>query len=141
MVNITTPSAYHEGARMTPEAAPADARDHLPLKPDLFHILLALEEGDRHGYGIIKEVERSTAGEIRLEPSPLYRRLKRLLEAGIVEESEKRPAPELDDERRRYYRLTEHGRRIVAAEARRVVALARNERVRTLAAHATINEA
>lgn len=125
---------------MPPEIAPPDPRDQLPLKPDLFHILLALDEGERHGYGIIKEVERSTGGGIRLEPSPLYRRLKRLLEAGIVEESEKRPAPELDDERRRYYRLTEYGRRIVAAEARRVVALARNDRVRTLAADATTNE-
>ncbi len=104
-----------------------------PLKPDLFHILLALEEEERHGYGIIKEVEQRTEGGIRLEPSPLYRRLKRLLDANIVEESDKRPAPELDDERRRYYRLTQSGRRMLAAEARRVVALAGSERVRRLA--------
>lgn len=107
--------------------------DHLPLKPDLFHILLALEEAERHGYGIIKEVERSTGGQIRLEPSPLYRRLKRLMEVGVVEESAKRPAPELDDERRRYYRLSPYGRRLVRAEARRLVALAGSRRVRALA--------
>jgi DNA-binding PadR family transcriptional regulator len=109
------------------------AATHPPLKPDLFYILLALEEGERHGYGIIKEVERSTDGQIRLEPSPLYRRLKRLLDDGVVEESEKRPVPELDDERRRYYRLTACGRRLVTAEARRLVALAGSERVRALA--------
>jgi DNA-binding PadR family transcriptional regulator len=112
--------------RSNPEGNP-------PLKPDLFHILLALEESERHGYGIIKEVERSTDGQIRLEPSPLYRRLKRLLDEGIVEESEKRPAPELDDERRRYYRLSASGRQLVTAEARRLVALAGSERVRALA--------
>ena len=111
-----------------------DPDAYLPLKPDLFHILLALDEGERHGYGIIKEVGRSTEGQIRLEPSPLYRRLKRLLDTGIVEESEKRPVPELDDERRRYYRLTKLGRLVVTAEARRLVALAGSDRVRNLAA-------
>ncbi len=108
----------------------------LPLKPDLFQILLALEERERHGYGIIKEVQRSTDGQIRLEPSPLYRRLKRLLDSGIVEETDKRPVPELDDERRRYYRLTDHGRALVAAEAQRLVALAGSERVKNLAQEA-----
>ncbi len=105
----------------------------LPLKPDLFQILLALEEGERHGYGIIKEVERSTDGQTRLEPSPLYRRLKRLLDSGIVEEADKRPVPELDDERRRYYRLTDYGRQLVAAEAQRLVKLAASERIKNLA--------
>ena len=105
----------------------------LPLKPDLFQILLALEEGERHGYGIIKEVERITDGQIRLEPSPLYRRLKRLLDRGIVEEADKRPVPELDDERRRYYRLTDYGRQLLAAEAQRLVKLAASERIKDLA--------
>lgn len=108
----------------------------LPLKPALFQILLALEGGERHGYGIIKEVERSTDGQIRLEPSPLYRRLKRLLDSGIVEEADKRPVPELDDERRRYYRLTDYGRALLAAEAQRLVALAGSERVKNLAQQA-----
>lgn len=116
-----------------------DPASYLPLKPDLFQILLALEDGERHGYGIIKEVERATQGQIRLEPSPLYRRLKRLLDAGILVETDKRPAPELDDERRRYYALTEFGRRIVAAEAQRVVALAGSERIRHLAQSAPGN--
>ncbi len=112
---------------------PQNPASQLPLKPDLFQILLALEEGERHGYGIIKEVERSTDGQIRLEPSPLYRRLKRLLDSGIVEEADKRPVPELDDERRRYYRLTDYGRQLVAAEAQRLVKLAASERIKNLA--------
>jgi DNA-binding PadR family transcriptional regulator len=118
---------------MTSNIGHSEPQVHLPLKPDLFYILLALEEVERHGYGIIKEVQRSTGDQIRLEPSPLYRRLKRLLDSGIVEESEKRPVPELDDERRRYYRLTRYGRAIVTAEARRLVTLAGSERVRALA--------
>lgn len=116
-----------------------DPAAHLPLKPDLFQILLALESGERHGYGIIKEVERATDGQIRLEPSPLYRRLKRLLDASVVVETDKRPVPELDDERRRYYALTDHGRRILAADAQRVVALAGSDRIRQLAESAPKN--
>ena len=116
-----------------------DPAAHLPLKPDLFQILLALESGERHGYGIIKEVERATDGQIRLEPSPLYRRLKRLLDSSVVVETDKRPVPELDDERRRYYALTDHGRRILAAEAQRVVALAGSDRIRQLADSAPKN--
>ncbi len=112
---------------------PQNPASQLPLKPDLFQILLALEEGERHGYGIIKEVERSTDGQTRLEPSPLYRRLKRLLDSGIVEEADKRPVPELDDERRRYYRLTDYGRQLVAVEAQRLVKLAASERIKNLA--------
>ncbi len=115
---------------------PQNPASQLPLKPALFQILLALEGGERHGYGIIKEVERSTDGQIRLEPSPLYRRLKRLLDSGIVEEADKRPVPELDDERRRYYRLTDYGRALLAAEAQRLVALAGSERVKNLAQQA-----
>lgn len=110
-----------------------DPAAHLPLKPDLFQILLALESGERHGYGIIKEVQRATDGQVRLEPSPLYRRLKRLLDSDIVVETDKRPVPELDDERRRYYALTDHGRRLMAAEAQRLVALAGSERIQKLA--------
>ena len=116
-----------------------DPTASLPLKPDLFQILLALESGERHGYGIIKEVEGATDGQIRLEPSPLYRRLKRLLDSGILVETDKRPVPELDDERRRYYALTDYGRQIVAAEARRLVALAGSDRIRQLARSAPKN--
>lgn len=110
-----------------------DVSSHLPLAPELFHILLALVEEERHGYGLVKEVERATDGRIRLAPSPLYRKLKRLMEQGIVAESERRPAPELDDERRRYYKLTAAGERLLRAEARRLVALVGEEQVRRLA--------
>ena len=103
------------------------------MKPDLFQILLALEDEERHGYAILKEVERNTNGQVRLEPSPLYRRLKRLLDAGIVQEADQRPVPELDDERRRYYRLTDYGRQLVTAEAQRLVKLAASERIKNLA--------
>lgn len=114
-------------------SANADPTSLLPLTPELFHILLALADTERHGYGLVKQVERATGGAVRLAPSPLYRRLKRLMEQGIVAESERRPAPELDDERRRYYRLTAAGRKVLRAEARRLVALAGDERVRGLA--------
>lgn len=113
-----------------------DPQKFLPLKPDLFHILLALSEEELHGYGIMKAVEESTDKQIVLDPSPLYRRLKRLLEAGIVAESETRPAADQDDERRRYYRLTRFGRRVLSAEASRMVALSRTSAVRALAAKA-----
>ena len=89
---------------MAQTAKQTDSPEPAPMKPDLFQILLALEDEERHGYAILKEVERNTNGQVRLEPSPLYRRLKRLLDAGIVQEADQRPVPELDDERRRYYR-------------------------------------
>jgi len=117
----------------TPDPEP---RPFVPLKPDLFHILLALSERELHGYGIMKSVQDATAGQIILEPSPLYRRLKRLLEMGIVAESSRRPAADLDDERRRYYRLTDLGRRVLAADAARMVALSKTATVQTLASEA-----
>ena len=118
---------------MTPTAKHTDATEPAPMKPDLFQILLALEDEERHGYAILKEVERNTNGQVRLEPSPLYRRLKRLLDAGVVQEADQRPVPELDDERRRYYRLTDYGRQLVTAEAQRLVKLAASERIKNLA--------
>ena len=106
---------------------------HAPLRPDLFEVLLALSQQDLHGYGIVKEVERATRGRIRLAPSPLYRRLRRLIRDGVVVEADERPAPDVDDERRRYHRLTETGRCLLADEARRLTELAADERVRRLA--------
>ena len=109
-----------------------DPRSLLPLTPIVFQVLLALSDGDRHGYGIIREVDERTDGLIVLRTGTLYTVLKRLLELDLVEDSDKRPAPDEDDERRRYYRLTAFGRTVMAAEARRlesVVALARNKRV------------
>ena len=110
----------------------ADPRSLLPLTPIVFQVLLALADGDRHGYGIIREVERRTDGLIVLRTGTLYTVMKRLLDLDLVEESDKRPAPSEDDERRRYYRVTAFGKAVTEAEARRLeglVALARDKRV------------
>jgi DNA-binding PadR family transcriptional regulator len=101
-----------------------------PLSPAVFHILLALATGERHGYGIMREVAADTAGALKLGPGTLYGCLKRMLDAGLVAECEERPDPELDDERRRYYRATDLGLRTVRAEAARLataVAAARSK--------------
>ena len=95
----------------------------LPLTPAVFHILLALTDKERHGYGIMLEVEAMTKGRVEMGPGTLYGTIKRMLKAGLIEESDERPDPELDDERRRYYRLTGFGRRVLAAEAERLSAL------------------
>jgi len=95
----------------------------LPLTPAVFHILLALAEGESHGYGIMREVEERSEGKMRLGPGTLYGSIKRMLAAGLIEESAARPDPELDDERRRYYRLTDFGRRVTMAEAERLAHL------------------
>ncbi|HKG92557.1 MAG TPA: helix-turn-helix transcriptional regulator [Gemmatimonadaceae bacterium] len=108
-----------------PRHAARDPRDELPVKPVDFLLLLALARGERHGYGLMQDVERDSAGSVRLEAGNLYRSLRRLLERELCEESERRPAPDLDDERRRYYRLTPFGRRVLAAEALRLRSLVR----------------
>ena len=94
--------------------------DLLPLTPPVFHILVALSDGERHGYAIMRQVADDTDNALRLGPGTLYGCLKRMLAAGLVEESDERPDPELDDERRRYYRITEFGARTVRAEAQRL---------------------
>ena len=95
-------------------------KDLLPLTPPVFHILLALADEERHGYGIMQDVARQTEGALQLGPGTLYGCLKRMAAAGLVEESGERPDPDLDDERRRYYRMTALGRRVVRAEAQRL---------------------
>jgi DNA-binding PadR family transcriptional regulator len=108
----------------------------MPLRPVEFHILVALAAEERHGYAIIQEAARLTGGELRLEPGTLYRALHRMLKDGWVVESGRRPAADLDDERRRYYRLTPLGRRIASTEAERLsrlVAAARAGRLLTRA--------
>ncbi len=92
----------------------------LPLSPAVFNILLALADGEKHGYAIMLEVERNTRGEVNMGPGTLYGSIKRMLSAGLIEESDERPDPALDDERRRYYRLTGLGRRALTAEADRL---------------------
>ncbi len=92
----------------------------LPLKPNDFHILFALLDGERHGYWIAKEIKRQTGGQIRLEAGNLHRTIHKLIRQGLVEPSESRPVPESDDERRRYYAVTDRGRHAVAADAARM---------------------
>src|SRR3954447_9889238 len=109
-----------------------DPLELLPLTPPVFHILLALCDEERHGYGIMQDVSRQTDGALELGPGTLYGCLKRMLAAGLVEESDERPDPDLDDERRRYYRMTPLGDRVVRAEAQRLegaVAAARGKRL------------
>jgi DNA-binding PadR family transcriptional regulator len=95
----------------------------LPLPPVTFHILLALADERRHGYGIIQDVAFRTAGEIRLNAGTLYRSIQRMLEQGLIVETRERPSPEEDDERRRYYGITSFGREVARAEARRMTQL------------------
>ena len=111
----------------------ADTDEHLPLPAATFHILLALAEADRHGYGIIQDVEARTGGALRLSAGTLYRSIQRLLEQGLIVETRERPAPEEDDERRRYYRITPLGRAVAKAEARRLTELVRMARAAGLA--------
>lgn len=92
----------------------------LPLTPAMFHVLLALADSDKHGYAIMKEVSRATDGEVSLSAGTLYAMLRRLVIADMVVEKDERPTPELDDQRRRYYRLTDFGREVARAEAKRL---------------------
>lgn len=111
---------------MEPPANPVE--DLLPLSPTLFHMLLALADGEKHGYGIMKAVERDSNGAVLIALGTLYGSIKRMIAAGLIEESEARPDPALDDERRRYYRITSVGREVLHAEAQRLaraVAVAR----------------
>ncbi|HKW22516.1 MAG TPA: helix-turn-helix transcriptional regulator [Ktedonobacterales bacterium] len=103
--------------------APPAPEDLLPLTPATFHILLALVGQERHGYSIMREVEAYTHGKLRLGATTLYRSIKQMLAAHLIEEMDERPDPELDDERRRYYRITPFGQRVLQAEASRLAAL------------------
>lgn len=103
---------------MTAEAKMPE--EMLPLTPAVFNILLALADGEKHGYAIMLEVEENTQGEIKMGPGTLYGSIKRMLAAGLIEECDERPDPALDDERRRYYRLSGLGQRVLAAEAERL---------------------
>ena len=108
---------------MTKAAGSSD--DLLPLTPAVFHILLALADGEKHGYAIMQEVAAITGGEIKMGPGTLYGSIKRMLEIGLISESDERPDPALDDERRRYYRLTSFGERVAKAESQRLAVLLR----------------
>jgi DNA-binding PadR family transcriptional regulator len=104
---------------------PPDSAALLPLPPATFHILLAVADEDRHGYAIIQEVAARTAGEVRMSAGTLYRSIQRMVEQDLIEETAARPAPELDDERRRYYRITPFGLEVARAETARLQAMVR----------------
>ena len=107
----------------TPASPPADS--FLPLKPVEFLILMTVANGERHGYGIMLDIAQRTGGSVQLEAGGLYRSIRRMLADGLITESARRPAADLDDERRRYSSLSALGRRVVAAEALRLRALVR----------------
>jgi len=100
----------------------------LPLQPTSFHILLSLADEDRHGYAIIQDIARRTNGDIKLSAGTLYRSIQRLQEQGLIVETKSRPAPEEDDERRRYYRITPLGKAVAQAEVRRLQSLVKMAR-------------
>jgi DNA-binding PadR family transcriptional regulator len=101
------------------------AEDMLPLTPAVLHILLALADGERHGYSIMQEVTRRAGGQVKMGPGTLYGSIKRMLADGLIEEAGERPDPALDDERRRYYRLTSFGLQVLQAEVLRLQQLVR----------------
>ena len=114
-------------------AAPLlDPEKMLPLTPAVFHILLALADGERHGYAIMRGVAQQTEGCIRMGPGTLYGTVKRMLADGLIEEADERPDPALDDERRRYYRLTDFGVKVASAEVRRMSSLVKTARGKQL---------
>jgi DNA-binding PadR family transcriptional regulator len=112
-------------AEMSPRARRegTEPEDFLPLPRDTFDVLVSLADRDRHGYAIMQDILDRSSGRVRLSPSTLYAGIKRLLEAGLIEELEERPDPNHDDERRRYYRLTPLGRRVALVEAQRLTRL------------------
>jgi DNA-binding PadR family transcriptional regulator len=121
----------------SPTHTPADVDALLPLPPATFHILVALTDEDRHGYAIIQDVAARTDGELRLSAGTLYRSIQRMLDQGLIAETRTRPAPELDDERRRYYAITPFGTAVARGEMRRLTQLVKLARARGLTPEAT----
>jgi len=122
-----------EPAPPKPGGGGRDPRSFLPLTPAMLHTLLSLADGDKHGYAILKDVTRRTGGMVRLGPGTLYTLIKRAVADGLIEETDDRPDPALDDERRKYYHLTARGRRVAVAEIDRlesIVNLAREKKLR-----------
>ena len=114
------------------ERASKSPEDWLPLSPAVFHILLALSDGEMHGYAIMREVEQSTEGRVRMGPGTLYGGIKKLLQEHLIEETESRPDPKRDDERRRYYRLSGLGASVLNAELSRMRAILETAKGRKL---------
>jgi DNA-binding PadR family transcriptional regulator len=111
---------------------PRDPEALLPLKPVVFQILMSLVDSEQHGYAIVQDIAERSSARMRIKPGNLYRTLRDMLEDGLIEESERRPAADSHDERRRYYRITRFGRRVAAAEAARLVDLVADARARRL---------
>lgn len=116
------------GKRPVSKSGQKPPEEFLPLTPAVFHILVALGDGEAHGYAIMQDVLARTQGSVRLSAGTLYGAVSRLLDDGIIEECEERPDPEMDDTRRRYYRLSDLGGRVLAAEANRLTDLLRAAR-------------
>ena len=110
---------------MVPKREENEGGQRFPVSPAFFHILLALAAGEMHGYAIMHEVAILSDGQVTMGPGTLYGSIKKMLAGGLIEESARRPDPRLDDERRRYYRITDEGRRLLGAEAERLSRLVR----------------
>lgn len=119
-------------------ASTQSPQEHLPLTPAVFNILMALADGENHGYGIMLDVETNTSGMVQMGPGTLYGSIKRMLKAGLIEESDERPDPELDDQRRRYYRLSGSGQRVLRLEAERLASQVAVARAKNLLADTLI---
>ena len=109
-----------------------EIEEFLPLPASVMHIVVALADGEKHGYAIMRDVADVSGGTVRMGSGTLYGSIKRMLDQGLIEETEERPDPALDDQRRRYYRLTEVGQRVGAAEQQRLAALVDAARLRQL---------
>ncbi len=118
-----------------------DPETMLPLSQSVFHILLALADGEKHGYGIMLEIEERTDGQVRVGPGTLYGAIKRLLAQGLIEEAGDFTDPEFEDERRRYYRLTDFGLRVTQAEACRLEDLVRQAQMKRMLPQQNLGEA
>lgn len=114
-------------------------QDLLPLTPAVFHILLALAPGELHGYAIMQQVDKDSQGRVQMGPGTLYGTVKRMLASRLIEEWDERPIPELDDERRRYYRLTEAGQKVLAAEVERLSNLVKVARSKQLSGKSSLS--
>lgn len=117
---IVSAIIFSPSRRFEKETMPEDIHALLPLTPTVFHMLLALADGEKHGYGIMQAVADETQGQMQIRTGSLYGSIRRMIEAGLIEETNERPDPELDDERRRYYGMTAFGRRVLTAEAARI---------------------
>ena len=122
-MSVISEADIYEDSMMKPKEQSPEAM--LPLTTAVFHILLALADGEKHGYGIMKEVTQRSEGSVRMGPGTLYGSIGRMLESGLIELAEERPDAEMDDERRRYYRLTDFGLRVTRAESQRLMQLLR----------------